>query len=110
MHAVFRRTDLTADDLERVETARQRAAGKGCRDEVTVVGRTLFLHTPDGLGRSELAAQLSRTSSMQGRHRAQLGHRDQADGDARRLTAPPACGARSQGSADEKSARKSGYP
>jgi uncharacterized protein (DUF1697 family) len=65
VHAVFRRTDLTSDDLERVETARQRAAGKGCRDEVTVVGRTLFLHTPDGLGRSELAAQLSRTSSMQ---------------------------------------------
>ena len=25
-----------------------------------VVGRTLFLRTPDGLGRSELAAQLAR--------------------------------------------------
>ena len=86
VHAVFRRTDLTPDDLERVETARQRAAGKGCRDEVTVAGRTLFLHTPDGLGRSELAAQLSRTSSMKAWHRAQLGHRDQADGDAGRLT------------------------
>jgi uncharacterized protein (DUF1697 family) len=64
LHAVFRKSDLTADDLARVETARQRAAGQGCQDEVTVVGRTLFLHTPDGLGRSELAAQLSRTSSM----------------------------------------------
>jgi len=64
LHAVFRKSDLTADDLARVETARQRAAAKDCQDEVTVVGRTLFLHTPDGLGRSELAAQLSRTSSM----------------------------------------------
>jgi len=64
LHGVFRRTDLTTGDLDRVEQARQRAAGKGCQDGVTIVGRTLFLHTPDGLGRSELAAQLSRTSSM----------------------------------------------
>jgi uncharacterized protein (DUF1697 family) len=64
LHAVFRKSDLSTDDLDRVETARQRAAGKGCRDEVAVVGRTLFLHAPDGIGRSELAAQLSRTNSM----------------------------------------------
>jgi len=64
LHAIFRRSELTPDDKAAVEKARQRAGDKGCRDEVTVVGRTLFLHTPDGLGRSELAAQLSRTSSM----------------------------------------------
>jgi uncharacterized protein (DUF1697 family) len=64
LHAVFRKSDLTADDLDRVEKARQRAADKGCHDEVTVAGRTLFLHAPDGIGRSELAIQLSRTSSM----------------------------------------------
>jgi len=58
---VFRRTNLTADDVAAIEKARQRAASKGGRDGVTIVGRTLFLHTPDGLGRSELAAQLSRT-------------------------------------------------
>jgi uncharacterized protein (DUF1697 family) len=28
-----------------------------------VVGRTLFLHTPEGYGRSELAARLNRASS-----------------------------------------------
>ena len=28
-----------------------------------MVGRTLFLRTPDGLGRSELAAQLARTGA-----------------------------------------------
>src|SRR5674536_387702 len=32
-------------------------------DEARVVGRTLFLRTPDGLGRSELAAQLARTGA-----------------------------------------------
>lgn len=64
LHAVFRKSDLTADDLDRVEKARQRASDKGCHDEVTVAARTLFLHAPDGIGRSELAIQLSRTSSM----------------------------------------------
>jgi len=64
LHAVFRRSAPTADDLDRMDKARQRAEAKGCQDEVTVAGRTLFLHVPNGLGRSELAAQLSRTSSM----------------------------------------------
>jgi uncharacterized protein (DUF1697 family) len=31
------------------------------RDEARVVGVTLYLHTPDGLGRSKLAAKLTRT-------------------------------------------------
>jgi uncharacterized protein (DUF1697 family) len=61
LHAVFRRTNLTGDDVAAIEKAQQRAASKGGQDGVTIVGRTLFLHTPDGLGRSELAAQLSRT-------------------------------------------------
>ena len=39
----------------------QRAREKGSRDEARVVGRTLFLRTPEGLGRSELAAQLARS-------------------------------------------------
>jgi uncharacterized protein (DUF1697 family) len=29
-----------------------------------VVGRTLFLRTPDGIGRSELAAQLARSGAQ----------------------------------------------
>ena len=37
----------------------QRASDQG-DDEARVVGTTLFLHTPGGLGRSELAAQLTR--------------------------------------------------
>ncbi len=30
------------------------------RDEARILGRTLYLHTPDGFGRSELAKVLSR--------------------------------------------------
>ncbi len=62
LHAAFTNEQLGPDALAAIVTAQQRALDKGSRDEATVVGRTLFLHTPDGLGRSELAAQLARTS------------------------------------------------
>jgi uncharacterized protein (DUF1697 family) len=42
--------------------AQKQAADMGSHDELTVVGRTLFLHTPEGYGRSELAARLNRAS------------------------------------------------
>jgi uncharacterized protein (DUF1697 family) len=64
LHAVFRRDELSPEAIAAVTAARQRASGKGSRDEAVVVGRTLFLHTPDGLGRSELAAQLARSSAQ----------------------------------------------
>lgn len=60
LHAVFRRDEPSAEQLTGIEAAGQRARDKGSRDEATVIGRTLYLHTPDGFGRSELAAQLSR--------------------------------------------------
>jgi uncharacterized protein (DUF1697 family) len=60
LHAVFRRAELNDEQVAAVAAAEQRARDKGSTDEVTVVGRTLYLHTPGGLGRSELAAQLSR--------------------------------------------------
>jgi uncharacterized protein (DUF1697 family) len=63
LHAVFRRAELTADERAKVTQARERAQAKGCQDEAVLVGRTMFLHTPDGLGRSELSAQLSRTTA-----------------------------------------------
>jgi uncharacterized protein (DUF1697 family) len=31
------------------------------RDDAIVVGRTLYLRTPDGMGRSDLAARLARS-------------------------------------------------
>ena len=64
LHAVFRRLELAPEAIAAVEGAQQRARAKGSRDEAVPVGRTLFLWTPDGLGRSELAAQLARSGAQ----------------------------------------------
>lgn len=61
LHAAFTSAQIGPDQLAAIAIAQHRATGKGSRDEATVVGHTLYLHTPDGLGRSELAAQLART-------------------------------------------------
>lgn len=60
LHVAFTSEQIEPDQLATIAAAAQRATNKGSRDEATVFGRTLFLHTPDGLGRSELAAQLAR--------------------------------------------------
>jgi uncharacterized protein (DUF1697 family) len=64
LHAVFRREEMSPEGIAAVAAAQQRARAKGSRDEAVVVGRTLFLRTPDGLGRSELAAQLARSAAQ----------------------------------------------
>jgi uncharacterized protein (DUF1697 family) len=43
-----------------VEAAQERVRAQGSRDEARVAGTTLYLHTPDGFGRSDLAAELTR--------------------------------------------------
>jgi uncharacterized protein (DUF1697 family) len=58
VHAVFLNATAgpgVADDLA---DARRRAEQKqpGSRDTAQAIGRAIFLHTPDGFGRSELAA------------------------------------------------------
>jgi uncharacterized protein (DUF1697 family) len=58
VHAVFRSTEPSAAELARIAEAVGRVRAKGSSDDGVVVGRTLFLHTPDGFGRSELAARL----------------------------------------------------
>ena len=63
LHVVFHRGDPGPDAAAKVAAAEQRARDKGSRDAGTVVGRNIYLHTPDGLGRSELAAQLNRPRS-----------------------------------------------
>ena len=60
VHAVFRNGPLSPEELAAVDAAQERARGLGSRDEARVVGTTLYLHTPDGFGRSELAAQLTK--------------------------------------------------
>lgn len=66
LHAVFRSEAMEPEEVAAVALAVQRAREKGSRDEAQVVGRTLFLRTPEGLGRSELAAQLARRGGALG--------------------------------------------
>jgi len=61
VHAMFFPAEPDQGMRESVAAAERQAAEKGGRDEATVVGRTLFLHTPDGYGRSELAVRLARS-------------------------------------------------
>ena len=62
MHAVIHRDAIDASGIARVAATVQRARESGSRDDAVVVGRVLYVHTPDGFGRSELAAQLTRKS------------------------------------------------
>lgn len=59
VHAVFLSAEPGPALAGLVADARRQAAGKGSRDTAALVSRTLFLHTPDGFGRSELAATLA---------------------------------------------------
>jgi uncharacterized protein (DUF1697 family) len=60
VHAIFRGAEVGADEAAAVAAAERRAGDKGGRDQAKVVGRTVYLHTPDGFGGSELAALLTR--------------------------------------------------
>ncbi|GAA2727624.1 DUF1697 domain-containing protein [Cellulomonas aerilata] len=60
LHVVFHRAPLTPEAVEAVADAVRRAQARGSRDEATATGSVVYLHTPDGLGRSELATLLAR--------------------------------------------------
>jgi uncharacterized protein (DUF1697 family) len=60
VHVVFLPGEPDQGMATRLAEAEQQAAQKGSRDTVRLVGRAVFLHTPDGFGRSELAKLLSR--------------------------------------------------
>ena len=60
LHAFFLTGDPAAAAAH-LAAATAKAGAKLGRDEGAVVGRTLYLHTPDGFGTSELATQLSRS-------------------------------------------------
>jgi uncharacterized protein (DUF1697 family) len=59
VHAIFL-TGPAGGAQKRLDEARDKLGDKVGRDEAEIVGRTLYLHTPDGFGRSELAKVLSR--------------------------------------------------
>ncbi len=58
VHAVFLSGQPGPEVAERVTDVQRQVAGRGSRDTAQVIGRTIFLHTPDGYGRSDLAAEL----------------------------------------------------
>ncbi|HEY4027523.1 MAG TPA: DUF1697 domain-containing protein [Candidatus Dormibacteraeota bacterium] len=60
VHAVFTSAVPGPEMVESVADAERQAAAKGGRDRARFIGRTLYLHTPDGFGRSELALLLGR--------------------------------------------------
>jgi uncharacterized protein (DUF1697 family) len=61
LHAVFLSRDAGPELVDAVAAAQAQAAARGSGDTARVIGRTLFLHTPGGVGRSELAALLARS-------------------------------------------------
>jgi uncharacterized protein (DUF1697 family) len=62
VHAVFLCEDPGRELIEAVAAAVKQTAAKGSRDRAELAGRTLYLHTPDGYGRSDLAARIMRTT------------------------------------------------
>lgn len=68
LHAVFLREAPDLEDVSSVTSAVNRAHTKASRDDARVVGRALYLWTPDGFARSILRAELSRG----GQHRTPM--------------------------------------
>jgi uncharacterized protein (DUF1697 family) len=60
LHAVFLRTQPDDAGRAAVAAAVDRARAKGSRDDARVLGRALYLSTPDGFARSVLRAELER--------------------------------------------------
>lgn len=59
VHGVFLPAEPDDAARQRVADAVAAVAAKGSRDEAQYVGRTLYLHTPDGFGTSDLARELT---------------------------------------------------
>ena len=82
VHVVFLPAEPAPEMIASVAEAQDTVAQKGSRDTAQYAGRALFLHTPDGFGRSELATLLTRAGrpmSAKGAGTARnAGHRPQA--------------------------------
>jgi uncharacterized protein (DUF1697 family) len=63
VHAVVLSEPPWADLEVKLAAARAKSAAAGGADEVLAIGRTLYLHTPEGYGRSILAEALLRVVS-----------------------------------------------
>jgi uncharacterized protein (DUF1697 family) len=60
VHAVFLSGQPGPEVAAGVADAAAQVAERGSRDTAQVIGRAIFLHTPDGFGRSDLGAVLTR--------------------------------------------------
>jgi uncharacterized protein (DUF1697 family) len=58
VHAVFFRDPSVPGAAAAIEEGERRSAERGGRDTAQMVDGTLFVHTPDGFGRSDLALYL----------------------------------------------------
>ncbi len=59
VHAIFLPGVPDADAAARLEAMQEAVALKGSSDTFTLIGSTLYLHTPDGFGTSDLAKALT---------------------------------------------------
>ena len=66
VHVVFLNAEPPAALPDRITAAQSAAAAKGSRDTVTAIGPALYLHTPDGIGTSELAQVVLRVAGQAG--------------------------------------------
>jgi uncharacterized protein (DUF1697 family) len=64
VHVIFLRSHPEPETKQEMAAslarAQEQAAGKGSRDTVMLIGRAVFVHTPDGFGNSELVKLLGR--------------------------------------------------
>jgi uncharacterized protein (DUF1697 family) len=64
VHAVFLPAALDEAAQQQIRLVEEQTRSQGARDEVTLTGRTLYVHTPDGFSTSELSkALLAKRSS-----------------------------------------------
>jgi uncharacterized protein (DUF1697 family) len=71
VHVVFLNADPPPDLSDRIAAVVSAAAAKGSRDTVQASGRALYVHTPDGFGRSELAQNLFKLVTPPARQKKQ---------------------------------------
>jgi uncharacterized protein (DUF1697 family) len=63
VHAVLLSEPPGVELAGKLDAALAKSAAKGARDDIESIGRTLYLHTPDGFGNSDLAATIMRIVS-----------------------------------------------
>lgn len=63
LHATVQQDALDAEQVCALQRLQEHCREAGGRDELTVVGRVCYLHTPDGFGASLLAEKLGRVKA-----------------------------------------------